>query len=249
MARCDRDGQMNKSINGHSVFVVESHHHVLSAWARLRANSAHPVHLLTLDSHTDTRDAFLGHCYHSKGKANPQILMSAVDFSDPTSIAHAESLLRHDEHIDCAQRASIIDQAFVFLGAHSGKCTNPRITIFDDTCVPWCPKAPHDDACGRLIADSVIEAAFLQPRLDKVKARLGNPIEQYDYILDIDLDVFLTHQSVNPKDPSLFRHLIKKAKLITIAREPGCVLDLRLADETITADYLLENVERHIEAA
>ena len=40
------------------VYEVEDHHHVLLPWAKERARLGVPLHILTLDHHTDTLPAF-----------------------------------------------------------------------------------------------------------------------------------------------------------------------------------------------
>jgi hypothetical protein len=42
------------------VYVTESHHHVLHAWAELRCSLDKAPRLFTLDYHTDTRPTFVG---------------------------------------------------------------------------------------------------------------------------------------------------------------------------------------------
>jgi hypothetical protein len=82
-----------------------------------------------------------------------------------------------------------------------------------------------------------------------MNADLGQPIESTKYILDIDLDVFLTRRSATPNDPTLFRRFLANAAAITIAREPNCVEDLRLEGEDITSNELEALMLEHIQQA
>lgn len=53
-------------------------------------------------------------------------------------------------------------------------------------------------------------------------------LELVPYILDIDLDVFHTVGSIEPKDPASFYRLIRGSLAITIATEAECVDELWL---------------------
>ena len=70
------------------------------------------------------------------------------------------------------------------------------------------------------------------------------PIDYHSsYILDIDLDFFRTAKYINPNKKEVFYHLIRQAKIITIATEPDYI------EKGITADYLLSKILYHIEEA
>ena len=238
-------------INGQRVYVVEAHHEVLEAWAEVRRSLASPPHLISFDSHTDSHRAFLR--YLGLPWDSPELvergepLVRKIQLDDPASISRAIAQLAHDEHIDCAQRAGIIDRVFIFLGAVGRYVPLPNTTVFDDICLPTCSKLSHDDDCQRLLADHILEPVILRPRIDAVNADLGTRAEDTAYILDVDLDVFLTRKAAAPADPSLFRQLLRHAKAITIAREPSCVEGLRL--EEITAEELEALVIDHIQHA
>lgn len=241
-------------INGRDVFIVDAHHEILAAWAEIRQRLGIAPHLITFDSHTDSHRAFMRHI--GKGWDAPDLevlgrpLVDAIRIDDPTSISRAIEQLANDEHIDWACRVGIIDQTFIFLGALSGgQVRLPATMVFEDVCLPSCAKVPHDDDCLRLYADHVLEPIILHPRIDKVQAHLGSLLVHVPYILDIDLDVFLTRRAAQPIDPSLFRFLLHHAAAITIAREPGCVEALRLPGEEITAAVLELLVLDHIRDA
>ena len=71
------------------------------------------------------------------------------------------------------------------------------------------------------------------------------------YILDIDLDVFHTVASIEPKDASTFHRLIRGALAITIATEAECVEELWHEEEEakLAAGDLLSRLLGHVEQA
>ncbi|WP_320534459.1 hypothetical protein [Robbsia andropogonis] len=69
------------------------------------------------------------------------------------------------------------------------------------------------------------------------------------YILDIDLDYFHSERSIEPVESNTFYQLICNALAVPIATEPWYVDRLKTAGSTITAEWLLERMTRHIEAA
>ena len=71
-------------------------------------------------------------------------------------------------------------------------------------------------------------------------------LSECGYILDIDLDYFHTQKAVSPNKISFFSDLVKNAIAITIAKESGCVLDLREEGEVITSETLLTDLLRKI---
>ena len=112
---------------------------------------------------------------------------------------------------------------------------------------------PHTDSCSKSHADMSIESSFLEKILSKMNdisdGLVLNNIIQEDYILDIDLDYFMSQKSINPNDTKVFYSLIKNSKAITIAREPKCIELCKLRDEKIDDEYLLDILLNHIKIA
>lgn len=52
-----------QTIKGKNVYVVDDHHKALAAWALVRRSMADAPNLITIDHHTDTYEAFLGHAH------------------------------------------------------------------------------------------------------------------------------------------------------------------------------------------
>lgn len=102
-------------------------------------------------------------------------------------------------------------------------------------------------------ANLAIDDKNLDYRLKKIK-EVNNSIfwNEYDFldnfILDIDLDYFNTIESVKPKKLNLFYELIRKAKVITIAKESYFVNKCKL-DDKLTVAYLREELLKHISLA
>lgn len=117
------------------------------------------------------------------------------------------------------------------------------------------PKETHcqTEADERRWRDGVLESVFLRDRLDRISriCATGGVPDLFDlpFILDIDLDAFNTRRAVSPIDAEVFYELIRRAIGVTIAREPGCVADLQLAGENLSADWLEPRILEHIQAA
>lgn len=98
-----------------------------------------------------------------------------------------------------------------------------------------------------------IEGHHLEKRLQILhemskSTELFQSIFEEDYILDIDLDYFHTLKSIHPVNRSVFINLIRKARAITIAKEPWYVQDLR-EDGLATSSSLLDDMRSLITEA
>lgn len=109
----------HRVIKGKDIFVVETHHHALAAWALIRRTSVQPPNLITIDHHTDTDEAFRGFACVERyeGRADDEealheSLRVPIDWKDDTSLQAAIAKLRHDEHIDAATLSGVLDQAY-----------------------------------------------------------------------------------------------------------------------------------------
>ncbi|MFW3357344.1 UPF0489 family protein [Aliarcobacter butzleri] len=103
-------------------------------------------------------------------------------------------------------------------------------------------------------ADLAIDDINLRHRISKIqeinKSIFGKKYNFLDnFILDIDLDYFNTLNSINPRNIELFYFLIKKAKLITIARESYFVNQCKLENEKINVELILNRILEHITIA
>ncbi|WP_363347259.1 UPF0489 family protein [Methylocystis echinoides] len=250
------------SYGGKPVFIVEKHQEVIEAWVACRLNGLSGRVLITLDHHTDLQAAFLRHSHQSASRS----FGSPVDETEATrkqrelvaefnpdnlqSARAAVGMLQHDEHIDLAIKAGIFEHAYVVLGYTSAVGRHPQATVlsFEPRLVSF-EKFPPDGDCERERADAVIESGKLSLKINRIEAERG-AIGTFDYILDVDLDVFSTAKSISPSDPATFYDLIRGARAITIARETKIVeQEDGTSLEPLKADYLLEKLLGHIELA
>lgn len=116
-----------RSIKGKEVFIVDDHHKALAAWAPIRRRLDAAPNLITIDHHTDTHEAFLGHAHweHYEGRVEDQEqfrlgLVAQIDWRSDASLTAAIGMLRHDEHIDAATCSGVLDNAFCIQLSDSG---------------------------------------------------------------------------------------------------------------------------------
>ena len=129
-----------RCIGRKQVFIFESHNLALYAWAKGASSIVPNPTLLTLDHHTDTRIAFL-HFVHSRTGTNQEeadalrtTLCSQIIKSDLSTVQQGVWNLRHDEHIDAAIRANIIERAFVIqYSDHRGTMSIEQSDMQDQT--------------------------------------------------------------------------------------------------------------------
>lgn len=125
-------------IKGKSIYVVDDHHKALAAWALVRRSMAHAPNLITLDHHTDTHEAFLGHSHWEayEGRTNDQEscrlgLVALIDWRDNQSVINAIANLKHDEHIDAATSSGTLDNAFCIQLSDSGATQSVEQVAFE----------------------------------------------------------------------------------------------------------------------
>ncbi len=236
-----------RTINGKRVYTREMHHNVLEAWAA----EARGLPLISFDYHTDTLPAFneeLTRRFKKQHGRPPEkherdeisaTEHARVDWRDLRALKDAVTHLSHDEHIDAAVRAGIISDVTIVLGCYTPGSSPPWARVL----IPPCPhshETTHDDACTRAFVDAALEDSTLAPLFPALPA---------DYILDVDLDYFRSAKAIAPDRATVFHRLIRGARIITVAEEPGCVGMLRLKGEWIGASELLSALNRHIELA
>lgn len=235
-----------REVGGKPVYIAESHHMVLEAWAELRRSLSTTPHVVTLDFHTDLRECFVGaacDAHSAAGVVSQQMieshrkpLVTKLATLDPAEVRAMIELLTYEEHIHAGQQAGIIDHVFLAQSDGAGyKAGNNQHILQKDT---W----------DKAEADSVLEPAFLDMLVQMIEMTVGK-LDAAPYILDIDLDFFRTAKALQPDDPSTFHRLIQNAQIITVALEPRCVEGGCLPGETITSASLLADLIGQIEAA
>lgn len=230
--------------------IVESHHHVLLAWAQYRNRLECAPRLLTLDHHTDTSAPFRSYLRAQGVKDTVsmnyqrQRWLKAINYREPSTIADAIERLDHDEHIVTALETDIIESAFVI--AHNA--TDTDLKIYKDhkiMCVSV--EAGDRSSVSREACDLVLESAFLSQKIDQFNQQLfaanEAPLLSRPYILDIDLDYLNTFKSVHPGATDYLKMLAQQAGLITVATEPNHV-ELCAIDKDLRSVYLLEHLQK-----
>jgi hypothetical protein len=138
----------HENIRGKDIYIVDEHHHALAAWASVRRKLARAPNLITIDHHTDTHEAFLGHAHillqNDQGDpwALAETFVRQIDFRDEQSVERAIHLLRHDEHINAATMADILGYAFcIQLSDGGGNQSIEQLAYAADRKTRW-PQPP-----------------------------------------------------------------------------------------------------------
>lgn len=106
-------------IAGKSVYIFENHATAFAAWSDYRRKVDSPPNLITLDTHTDTMTAFRNYlCWEINGipdnlDEKSEEMCSRIDYCSDESVKDAVEKLQHDEQIDAAIKAGILNFAFV----------------------------------------------------------------------------------------------------------------------------------------
>src|SRR5215469_11207051 len=117
-----------KMVGRKSVYLVDSHHEVLEAWAEVRKVMDTAPDLISLDEHTDSLEPFQSYVANleegdesteAEEAAERQALVDEIDFRNSTTVKQAVARLQHDEHIQAATRTGILILHFALrLQAH-----------------------------------------------------------------------------------------------------------------------------------
>lgn len=253
---------MQKLSSHKTIYIVQSHNEVLEAWEQ------HPgCNVFSLDYHTDTREAFHNYSYwrtDSEIKAGrcrdpeKRILelkeekLSAY-LDRKTNIGQINENLKHDEHLDFAVAADLVNLVFVLSTSrnenssngnvylcHKGSYEGQRIMEYSPLCISSCSKKIHDDSCAVLRADHVLESPFLGEAIRRAESLSRTFFD--DFILDIDCDYFNTERSLFPDNTERILMLMERARIITIALEPECVAICRCENSQLTSEVILRRL-------
>ena len=201
--------------------IVEQHHQVLPFWKEI-AEQCHLDFILTLDHHTDVLPAF------SRIQSKPAITLDCAE--------QAVLQLRHDEHIDWALQAGIMDQAIILSHENFTVPAHPAMKVICPEIWPDTQDILNSTPAAVDAAQKVLEPAYL-------KRAVHEEDLNRNYILDIDLDNFLCAKALQPDDPSFFRALAGNAKGISISLEQDWQRILRLQGETLNTAQILFMLE------
>lgn len=140
---------MHVSIKGKDIYVVDDHHKALAAWALIRRALTAAPNLITIDHHTDTYEAFLGHAHWEayEGRVTDQEAfrlsqVAEIDWRSDECVAKAVVNLKHDEHIDAATSAGVLDNAFCIQLSDSGATPSIEKLAFDKSMEENWPNPP-----------------------------------------------------------------------------------------------------------
>lgn len=203
--------------------IVEQHHEVLPAWAESTASR-----VISLDFHTDTLPAFQRFIEH--GGTPPEFS------SEPETIAGLLQFMRHDEHFDYALKSGIVDSIQLISHFNFTRSVPDGVTIYVPDGAENLKEYDVDLLAPEffLRADKMLEDSFLKDKLN----RLPEP----PYILDIDLDYFVTKRSLQPEEPDFFIQLFRRAETVTIAMEKEWVKLLSRPGDNLTSEYILKTI-------
>ena len=205
--------------------LVSEHHHVLLPWCRFARKTGLRCHAVTLDHHTDVLPAF----GRSEYKGD-------FDFSSDASVLRNLPFLRHDEHIDWALRAGVLETALILSEENFTGPAHPAMRISCDPVWPDPQSVLNGTPEAVSAAEQVLESGYLSRQIGEIPHPL---------ILDLDLDYFLCEKALHPADDSFFRRLVEEAELITVSLERDWQKILRLPGETLTSDSIFRHLQEN----
>lgn len=203
--------------------VVEQHHEVLPFWAASPA-----MEVVSLDFHTDTLPAFLR--FIQKGGTPPEFS------ANPEKVAENLKYLRHDEHFDYALKSGIVNSITLISHFDFTASVPEGLTIY----VPDEVRNLQEQDVNLLDeeffrrADKMLESEFLSTKLQAIPDK--------PYILDIDLDYFVTRRSLHPERPEFFAGLMQHAEFITFSMEREWVKILSRPEDRMNSEYILQQL-------
>ncbi|NMC60228.1 MAG: hypothetical protein GYA51_12730 [Candidatus Methanofastidiosa archaeon] len=206
------------------VFFVDYHQYVLPIWAYYSLTNRHRYTLVTFDYHTDTRQAFNLYA-HKKTKEMYQFrrteefrnkFLQSIDSTSINSIISVTKLLANDEFIRAAMEFKYIIRPQVV----TVEQTHNDYDIDYYNTENFFNLAPQQITPKPYEGDDRFLLAYRLNRLeDSYIKDTKFFIPKESFILDFDLDYFPTRESLHPHEKEIIRELIRKAQIITIARE------------------------------
>lgn len=132
-----------------AVYTVDEHHKALAAWAMIRRGLDEAPNLVTIDHHTDTHEAFLGHAsteFFERRIADPDVLRSQliqrINWRDDASVGGAIAKLRHDEHIHAATMSGTLADAFCIQLSDNRATQSIEQLAYSESCQKNWPNPP-----------------------------------------------------------------------------------------------------------
>jgi hypothetical protein len=195
-------------IDNHLIQIVDDHHYALLIWSQYALKKEKSFILVSIDYHPDTNPSFWLYAYQKAIAIDPMRedelvnkyqnkIIKTIDPNKPETLNVVMSNMRNDEQINTAMILGYLKDY------HMINCMEKHAYEFGHHYLV--PK----DYFGSLQDDMFLKSQF---RIEE--------IDDEEIILDIDLDYFLKRDNFNidlEKD-KIFAELVKKAKIITIAR-------------------------------
>lgn len=218
-----------KSIQDKEVIIFDSHNMALPAWGTIRQKYDSPPHLISFDTHADTRAAFAREimkeysvydelsCKRFKKEFLSFYSCDAANFVFEDAFRLAIELVAHDEHIMVADYYDYINGYTVFCGLSE-----------DDA--NWYQR---DDRLSGQNATYYTKYKILGMEEEDIQALCSTP-----FILDFDLDYFTHPSIINFEFYKKVGELVRHAVAITIAKEPE-YFDREKTDKIFSNDQAL----------
>ena len=219
-----------KQIEHKEIIIFDSHNMALPAWGTIRQNRELPLHLISFDTHADTRAAFAREiikeysvydnfsCEKFKKLVLSKFHCNANNFVFEDTFCLAVELVAPDEQIMVADYYDYIN----------------GYTIFCDLSEDDANWYQTDDRLNEQNATYYTKNRILDMQENNIQALCSIP-----FILDFDLDYFTHPNIINADFQKNVGTLIRHAVAITIAREPE-YFNREKADEQFSNDQALE---------
>ena len=229
-----------KTIKGKKVCIVDSHNYVFPIWAQhYYLNCEKPCNLITFDFHSDTMKSFLRYIFKNNSKLDlndykkfeelNKERISNININDMHSLILAADELKNDEHIDAACKLDIINEFHTVINGPTYCKDYYHENGFSYNSKPCYSLCPRRIICN---GDCTNPKKYYSMILSDITFKdIKFTIPKNPIILDFDLDYFPCRSSLTPANSSILNSLIKKADIITIAREKDCFNYSRKEDD------------------
>ena len=219
-----------KQIEQKKIIIFDSHNMALSAWGVIRQNSEVPLHLISFDTHADTRAAFTRevikkysvydtfYCEKFKTNVLSKYHCKANNFVFEDAFCLAMELVANDEQIMVADYYDYIN----------------GYTIFCDLSEEDANWYQREDRLNGQNATYYTKNRILSMQDTDIQKFCDSP-----FILDFDLDYFTHPNIVDAVFQKNVGTLIRNAVAITIAQEPE-YFDREKTDKQFTNEQALE---------
>ena len=213
------------NIEDKKVYVVDQHQYMLPLWAYESIIGDENYVLVSIDYHPDTNPPFWQKSHYKaimKDDKRVEALtelfinerLKSIDSKNLQKIIELPKDLNNDEHINTALALGYLNDY------HMINCMDAH---------------EYDKGTHYLIGEE-----YFSSLEDEMFESIGFKIPEDKFILDIDLDYFLTKESFGINSDAYIKELIQKSEFITIARSKKYFEYLKKPQE----DFTLETCEK-----